>query len=50
MRPLDLDRVKRYRDAGADQVTTLAAAANPEKLQQRLDQLAEELVEPARGI
>lgn len=50
MRPLDLDQVKRYRDAGADQVTTLAAAANPEKLQQRLDQLAEELVEPARGL
>ncbi len=50
LQPLDLDRAKRYRDAGADQVTTLVARANPDKLQQRLDMLLRELVEPARAL
>ena len=50
LRPLDLDRTKRYRDAGADQVTTLVAAASTDRVQQVLDKLSRELVEPARGL
>ena len=43
MRPVDLDLVRRYRDAGADQVTLLGLSSEPERL---LDHLAETIVVP----
>ena len=49
-RPLDLDLAKRYRDAGVDQVTTTVFAADADRLQQRLDRLAREVLEPARSL
>jgi probable F420-dependent oxidoreductase len=50
LRPIDLDEVKRYRDAGADQVVLLAFAAGPDDLSAALDNLAETIVEPARRL
>jgi probable F420-dependent oxidoreductase len=43
LRPADLDLVRRYRDAGADQVTLLAFGSEPEKL---LDEIAETILVP----
>ena len=50
MRPTDLDTLKRYRDAGVDQVIVLAAARDTDGLLRTLDGLASGLVEPARGL
>ena len=50
MRAADLDLVKRYRDAGADQVVLIAFAADQDELRSTLDRLAESIVEPARGL
>jgi probable F420-dependent oxidoreductase len=46
----DLDKVKRYRDAGADQVILFAAALDEDRMRATLDQLAETIVEPARSL
>jgi len=49
-RPADLDTVKRYRDAGADQVILLVIAPDPGELRATLDRLAEGIVVPARSL
>jgi probable F420-dependent oxidoreductase len=49
-RPADLDAVKRYRDAGVDQVILLCVAGDVSALKVRLDELASQIVEPARGL
>lgn len=46
----DLDKVKRYRDAGVDQVTLLFFAPSPELVAPTLDSLVEEIVEPASAL
>jgi probable F420-dependent oxidoreductase len=50
LRPLDLELVKRYRDAGADQITTMVLGPTPEELEARLDTLHRDIVEPARKL
>jgi probable F420-dependent oxidoreductase len=50
MNTADLDLVKRYRDAGANQVVLMAVGANPDELRSTLDQLADTIVEPARAL
>ncbi len=50
MKPIDLADLKRYRDAGVDQVIVMAAADGEDKLRGQLDQLAEQLLEPARAL
>jgi probable F420-dependent oxidoreductase len=49
MAPTDLDLVKRYRDAGVDQVIVLVIGTNRDELLQALDFFANTLVEPSRG-
>jgi len=50
MRPTDFDLVRRYRDAGADQVILLVVDATPDGLRRRLADLAKTIVEPARAL
>jgi probable F420-dependent oxidoreductase len=46
----DLDKVKRYREAGADQVILFAAARDEGRMHATIEDLAESIVEPARGL
>jgi probable F420-dependent oxidoreductase len=46
----DLDALKAYRDAGADQVILFAFARDPDGLRATLEGMAESLVEPAREL
>jgi len=46
----DLDRLKAYRDAGADQVILFAFAQDADGLRGTIEGLAESLVEPARDL
>jgi len=48
--PVDFDAIRRYRDAGVDQVIVLAIGGRRDALLSRLDELAKTLVEPARGL
>jgi probable F420-dependent oxidoreductase len=50
MQPADLDAVRRYRDAGVDQVILLAVAGSADGLLKRLDELAKKIVGPASGL
>jgi len=50
MKGCDADKLARYRDAGADQVIVFVFAADPDSLRAQVEQLAEELVEPARAL
>ena len=50
MKPINLDALKRYRDAGVDQVIVLAAASDSDRLRANLDSLAEELVVPSAAL
>jgi probable F420-dependent oxidoreductase len=50
MQPIDFDAVRRYRDAGVDQVIVLVVAGNRDGLLARLDDLAKTIVEPAQGL
>jgi probable F420-dependent oxidoreductase len=50
MKPADLDLVKRYRDAGVDQVIVLALAPSGDELKRALDGLADRVVEKARRM
>ena len=50
MQPIDFDAVRRYRDAGVDQVIFLVVAGNRDGLLARLDQLAKSIVEPAAAL
>ena len=45
-----IDDLKRYRDAGVDQLTPMATCSSIEKLTPLLDRLAEDFVEPAIGL
>jgi probable F420-dependent oxidoreductase len=46
----DLDKVKRYREAGADHVILFAAARDEGRMHATIEDLAESIVEPARGL
>ncbi len=48
--PCDLDMLKRYRDAGVDQVILFALSAEPQKLYQEVARYAEQLVGPGASI
>lgn len=50
MQPADFDAVRRYRDAGVDQVILLAMGGNRDGLLARLDELAKTIVEPASRL
>jgi probable F420-dependent oxidoreductase len=50
LRAPSLDLVKRYRDAGVDQVILFAVAGNADGLRASLDRLAKEIVEPASRL
>jgi len=50
LKAADLDLIKRYRDAGADQVILMAVGATRDDLRRTLDGLAETIVEPARRL
>src|SRR5262245_15651200 len=50
MQPVDFDGVRRYRDAGVDQVIFVAVAGTRDKLLARLDELAKTIVGPASGL
>jgi probable F420-dependent oxidoreductase len=47
---VDLDVVKRYRDAGVDQVVVIVIAMDLDGLRGTLDQIATTIVEPARRL
>lgn len=48
--PCDLDMLKRYRDAGVDQVILFALTADPEPLYREIHRMAEQLVIPGAAI
>lgn len=50
LRPVDLDAVKRYREAGVDQVILMAFAPTPDEVTARLDELARTIAEPASRL
>ncbi len=50
MLPCDLDTVKRYRDAGVDQIILMLMSMGTDDLTMVLDALAEEFLEPARSL
>ena len=50
MQPVGFDEVRRYRDAGADQVIFLVVAGNRDGLLARLDELAKTIVGPAQDL
>jgi len=50
LRPISLDLVKRYRDAGVDQVTVMPLAGQIPGLEKALDALASEIVQPAEAL
>jgi probable F420-dependent oxidoreductase len=49
LRPMTRDLARRYRDAGVDQLIVFMIATSPDELRESLDELAEEVVEPARS-
>jgi probable F420-dependent oxidoreductase len=50
MRPVDLDMIKRYRDAGIDQVILLLFGPTEEDIVRALDTYATSILEPARTL
>jgi len=48
--PCDLDMLKRYRDAGVDQVILFALSAEPDKLYGEIEGYAEKLVGPGSSV
>jgi thiamine monophosphate synthase len=46
----DIDKIKRYRDAGADRVVIMEFVHALDQLESVVDRLAEQIVEPARGL
>ena len=48
--PLDVDALKRYRDAGADQVIVGAIVEDAKALPGEIERLAERLVVPAAKL
>ncbi|MFQ5668509.1 MAG: LLM class F420-dependent oxidoreductase [Candidatus Binatia bacterium] len=48
--PTDLDLIKRYGDAGVEQVILLLFASDCDALERSLDDLAEQFVEPAKRL
>jgi probable F420-dependent oxidoreductase len=50
LKPVDVDALERYRDAGVDQVVVMAAARDADGLLANLEALAEQLVEPAKRL
>jgi probable F420-dependent oxidoreductase len=50
LRPISLDLVKRYRDAGADQVTVMPLSGDIPGLEKVLDALTAQIVQPAEAL
>ena len=50
LRPIDRDALKRYREAGVDQLTLLVFTRTIEQLNEKLDGFAEEILAPAREL
>jgi probable F420-dependent oxidoreductase len=50
LRQLEIDDVKQYRDAGADQVILFAGELGKDDTERRLNELADKFVEPARQL
>jgi probable F420-dependent oxidoreductase len=50
LRPISLDLVKRYRDAGVDQVTVMPLAGESAGLEKALDTLASQILQPAEAL
>jgi probable F420-dependent oxidoreductase len=50
LQPVDLDRVKRYRDAGVEQIIVTLVALTEDDILRTLDDLAESILEPARSL
>ena len=50
MQQVDLDALKRYRDAGVEQVIVMAIGRHEAALREQLDVLASSLVEPAKRL
>ena len=50
LRPVTLESVEAYRDAGVDQLIVFAMAADVDELRSVLDSLAESVVAPARSL
>lgn len=50
MKTVDLDKVKRYADAGVDQVILLAMLPATDAIAPSLDHLAESILEPAKNL
>ena len=50
MLPVDLDTVKRYRDAGADEVIVVLFAPSADDIEPVMDAVAQALVEPAKAL
>ncbi len=46
----ELDMIKRYRDAGVDQVMLGAIPTDPSKIKANIERLAEKIVVPAERI
>jgi len=47
---IELDTVKRYRDAGVNQIVLVTRSTNADELLRDLDHWAERLVEPAKNM
>lgn len=50
MKPFDPDMVKRYRDAGVDQLIVMGMAPTVDRLREQLDRLASTIVVPAQKL
>ncbi len=48
--PIEMDQVKRYRDAGADQVIVGALSQDPKNIKAEIERLAEKLVVPSTKL
>lgn len=49
-RPVDLELVRRYRDAGADEVVVVVSARDPNGLVHSIDGFADTILDPARDL
>ncbi len=50
MRPMSLDGLKRYRDAGIQQVVVRLPTASPERIDAALEDMGDNLVVPAQAL
>jgi hypothetical protein len=50
LRPTEIDDIKRYREAGADQVILFVGDLGSTDTERRINELADRIVEPAREL